>query len=145
MTDKNKKLSEIFSTQTTFENQVSMFEKTMNSIYHQSFSKIREKKRKFKEDDVGFLIEKIKKLKSNPSSEENTKALENVEDLIIEKTEQTYAERVVEALGNMTGEDGKVSNMGAWRQLNKIDPYRKKKQVLPMSFKDKYGNLITNY
>ena len=145
MTDKNKKLSEIFSTQTTFENQVSMFEKTMNSIYHQSFSKIREKKRKFKEDDVGFLIEKIKKLKSNPSSEENTKALENVEDLIIEKTEQTYAERVFEALGNITGEDGKVSNMGAWRQLNKIDPYRKKKQVLPMSFKDKYGNLITNY
>ena len=46
MTDKNKKLSEIFSTQTTFENQVSMFEKTMNSIYHQSFSKIREKKTK---------------------------------------------------------------------------------------------------
>ena len=40
MTDKNKKLSSIFSTQSTFEKQVLVFEKTMNSIYHQAFPKI---------------------------------------------------------------------------------------------------------
>ena len=44
MTDKNTKPSNIFSTNNAFTDQVSMFEKTMNSIYHQAFPKIREKK-----------------------------------------------------------------------------------------------------
>ena len=61
------------------------------------------------------------------------------------KTELTYAERVREAIGDMTGEDGKVNNMGAWRQLNKIDPNRKKQAIVPLALKDQYGNLITNH
>ena len=145
MTDKNTKLSKIFSTKTTFSDQVSMFERTMNGIYHQTFPKIREKKRKFKEDDIGHLIEKRKKLKINPSSDENDKAIEGIEDKILEKTEDIYAKRVFEALGGMTGEDGKMCNMGAWSQLNKINPNRKKHQLLPTAFKDKHGNLITNH
>ena len=144
MTNINPKLSKVFSTQTAFTEQVSIFEKTMNSIYHQAFPKIRDKKRKFKEDDVGLLIEKRKKLKSNPSSEENFKAIDEIEEQILEKTEDTYAQRVFETIGDITGEDGKVNNLGVWRQLNKIDPNRKKQQVVPLAFKDKYGNLITN-
>ena len=145
MTEKNTKLSDIFSTHSTFENQTSNFEKEMNSIFHQSFPKIREKKRKFKEDDVGFLIEKRNKLKLNPISDANTKAVEELEDMIVEKTEDNYAKRVFEAIGNLTGEDGKINNIGAWRQLNKADPYRKKLQLMPTAFKDKFGNLITNH
>ena len=145
MTDKNRKLSDIFATDSAFENQVTSFEKTMNSIYHQAFPKIREKKRKFKKDDVGFLIEKRKKLKLNDSSEENDKAIEEVEDDIIAKTEHIYAERVFETIGNMTGEDGKINNLGAWRELNKIDPNRKNNPPRPMAFKDKKGNLLTNH
>ena len=98
----------------------------MNSIYHQAFPKIRDKKQKFKEDDVGLLIEKRKKLKSNPSSEENFKAIDEIEEQILEKTEDSYAQRVFETIGDITGEDGKVNNLGVWRQLNKIDPNRKK-------------------
>ena len=45
-TDKNTKLANIFSTKKTFIDQVAMFEKTMNSIYYQTFLKIREKKTK---------------------------------------------------------------------------------------------------
>ena len=85
------------------------------------------------------------KKKLIPISEENIKAIDKIEEQILEKTEETYAERVFEAIGNMTGEDGKVTNLGAWRQLNKINPTQKKKQVLPMSFQDNQGNLITNY
>ena len=40
-----------------------------------------------------------------------------------------YAKRVIEAIGNMTGEDGTVNNMAAWRHLNKVDPNRKKQPI----------------
>ena len=135
----------VLSTRATFTDQVSSFEKTMNQIYHQAFPKICEKKRKFKEDNVGYLVEKRKILKKNPSSEKNDMEIDIVENKILEKTEDTYAERAFEAIGNMTGEAGKKSNMGAWRELTKIDPNRKKKQLLPTAFKDKYGNMITNH
>ena len=83
LTDKNTKLSTIFSTKRTFTDQVSMFEKTMNGIYQQAFPKIREKKRKSKEDDIGHLIEKRKKLKTNPISAENETEIDNIEDKIL--------------------------------------------------------------
>jgi hypothetical protein len=56
MTDNNKKLAETFATNNTFKSQIIRFEKNINSIFHQTFPKIREKKRKFKEDEVGYLI-----------------------------------------------------------------------------------------
>ena len=31
-----------------------------------------------------------------------------------------YASRVFEAIGNITGEDGKFNNLGAWKEFNKI-------------------------
>ena len=71
MTDNNSRLSKIFSTEDAFDQQVVNFEKAMNSIYQQSIPKIRERKRKFKEDDIGFLIEQRIKLKLNPSSDSN--------------------------------------------------------------------------
>ena len=145
MTEKNSKLSEIFSTQRAFEDQVASFEKNMNSIFHQVFPKIREKKRKFKEDEVGFLIAKRKKLTLNASSVENDQAVEEVEQMIITRTEHVYAERVFEAIGSITGEDGKFNNLGAWKELNKINPNRKKQQTMPCAFKDKFGNLLTNH
>ena len=56
MIENNTSLPQIFTTQNAFEQKVSCFEKTMNSIFHQTFPKICDRKRKFKEDDIGFLI-----------------------------------------------------------------------------------------
>ena len=71
--------------------------------------------------------------------------MNSIEEKILEKKEDIYAEKVFEAIGNMTGEDGKICNLGAWRQLIKIDPNRKKQQLVPTAFKDKHGNLISNH
>ena len=101
MTEKNNKLLNIFSTHGAFEDQVSHFEKSMNSIYHQVFPKIRDKKRKFKEDEVGFLIENRKRLKLSANCDRNKQAIEELEEKIIERTEHAYAERVYEAIGSM--------------------------------------------
>ena len=102
------------------------------------------KKRKFKEDEIGYLIEKRKQLKTNPRTDNNKQAIYEIEENIIQKTEDNYAERVLEALGTITGEDGKICHMGAWRQLSKINPNKKKQILFPTAFKDKFGNLITN-
>ena len=56
----------VLSTRATFTDQVSSFEKTMNQIYHQAFPKICEKKRKFKEDNVGYLVEKKENIEEKP-------------------------------------------------------------------------------
>jgi hypothetical protein len=144
MTDNNKKLAETFATNISFKSQIARFEKNINSIFHQTFPKIREKKRKFKEDEVGYLIEQRKKLKLNQSSPENDKMVENIEDMIIDKTEQKYAKEIFEAIGHITGEDGELNNNGVWKQIQIINPNKKKRQQIPTAMKDKKGNLITN-
>ena len=50
VTQNNKQLSEVFSTMDTFQKQVKMWEKRMNSCMYMSFPKIRQRKRKFKEN-----------------------------------------------------------------------------------------------
>ena len=45
----------------------------------------------------------------------------------------------------MTGEDGKFSNLRAWKELAKINPNSKKQEPKPLAFKDKKGNLLTNH
>ena len=84
-------------------------------------------------------------MKLKEDSEENDKAIEEVEEKIIAKTEHIYADRVFKALGSITGEDGKINNLGAWRELNKIDPNRKKQHPRPVAFKDFRGNFLTNH
>ena len=145
MTDKNSQLAKIFTTGNTFKQQVAQWEKRIKSIFHQTFPKIRQKKRKFKEDEVGFLLEKRKKLKFNSKTSNNEKEIESIEDKIIEKTEETYAKRVKDALGDITGEDGGVNHYGVWKQIQQINPNKKKQPQIPIAFKDNKGNLITNH
>jgi hypothetical protein len=43
--------------------------------------------------------------------------VENIEDMIIDKTEQKYAKEIFEAIGHITGEDGELNNNGVWKQI----------------------------
>ena len=144
MTDQNSKLTEIFSSNKTFEKQIIQWEKNVKSVFHQTFSKVRQKKRKFREDEVGFIIEQINKIKMKPTNPENEKDIEILENKIIEKTEESFAKRIKEALGNFTGEDGGINHYGMWKEMEKVNPNRKKQPQIPTALKDKKGNLITN-
>ena len=68
MTNNTTKLSKIFLTNTTFERQVLLWEEQVQSFFHESFPKIRHRKRKFREDEVGYLLEKRKRLKLGPKT-----------------------------------------------------------------------------
>ena len=80
----------------------------------------------------------------NPTSTDNENKIEEIENNIISKTEKNYAQKVFEAIGDITGENGKIKNTGVWKQLNKINPNMKKQQPIPVAFKDKMGNLVTS-
>ena len=68
MTSNCNKLAKIFSRDDTFQTKASLWDKLVNKHIQQSFPIIRHKKRKFKKDEVGFLIEKRRKLIQNPES-----------------------------------------------------------------------------
>ena len=143
MTSQAPKLRQSFTTTKTFEHEVALWQKEVKSCIYRSFPKIRQKKRKFKEDEIGYLIEKRKQIKLDPETAETQKKLDEIEDKIVEKTESKYAEKVKEAIGDITGEDGKYNEHGVWKTIRKIFPKNIKQK--PMALKDKTGNLITGY
>ena len=79
MTNSSTKLGEAFSTGETFKTQVLKWEKQLNSIIYQSFPKIRHRKRKFREDEVGFLLESRKRLKQSTPSAQTDKEIDELE------------------------------------------------------------------
>ena len=112
-----------------------MWENQVQSFFHQSFPKIRHRKRKFREDEVGYLLEKRKRLKLGPKTDDNDKKMDALENRIIEKIEGKYAKLVKETIGGYTGEDGKVSANGLWKQTRKC--YPKNQDPVPMALEDR--------
>ena len=143
MTSNCNKLTKIFSTDDTFQNKASRWDKLVNKHIYQSFPIIRHKKRKFKKDEVGFLIEKRRKLNQNPESPENEEEIERLECEIVSKTEGKYAEKVKETIGHITGEDGRMNGNGVWQATKRIFP--KTHKQMPTALKDENGNLITGH
>ena len=143
MTSKTSSLSKCLATNETYEIQVKKWEKKVQGIFHQSFVKIRERKRKFREDEIGFLIEKRKKVKTENTTPETTKEIEELEIKIAKKSEEHYVNKIKEALGDITGENGKINDNGVWKSMRKIFP--KHEPPKPMALKDKAGKLITNH
>ena len=111
----------------------------------QSFYKIRSKKRKFCESEVGELLERRKiiklQLKAKPCEQ---KAFEKakIEAKIAEATEQQFIKKVRETLGHITGDNGEINTNGIWSTNNQLIP--KDKTNNPTALKDKKANLITN-
>ena len=110
-----------------FQRTIKLWQKTVNSFIHQSFTKVRSTKRKFKENEVGHLIEQRKKLKmemKNNPTEDNEKALQEIEANIATKTDDKLITNIKEAFGLMTGDDGAINVTGMWS-------LKKKKKAFP--------------
>ena len=86
-TDNSSKLQEALATDGTFQTQVTRWGKQLKSYIYQCFPKIRHRKRKFEEDEVGFLLEEMKKLKRSPDTAETEKEIDELELKIASKTE----------------------------------------------------------
>ena len=139
MTQNLGALSKCFKSESqTFQTKVRKWDKCLKSYFHQTFQKVRPKKRKFSEDGVGEMIERRKKMKNDNANIEEIEALELE---IASNIENKHFEKVNEHLGHISGENGKVNTHGVWKTKNKIFP--KQKPTIPLAIKDKSGNLIT--
>ena len=112
MTKNKSELSEIFSTPVTFQSQVKVWERKFKSCVFKSFPKICHRRRKFRVDEVGHLIEKQKKLRLDPATAQNEKEIDKIEEQIVQKTEMKYSQLVKETIGEITGENGKINSNG---------------------------------
>ena len=90
-----------------------------------------------------FWVTFRKKLKLKPETPENETEIEKIEEQIVSKTEAKYSKKVKEAIGHITGEDGKINGNGVWKATQKIFP--KNVKPIPLALKDKNGNLITGH
>ena len=108
-----------------------------------SFPTIRHRKRKYKENEVGTLLETRKKLKLMASTAKRDDEIEDIETKIAAKTEEKYSNLIRETLEDINGEDGRINGNGVWKATRRIFP--KHKENTPVAFNDKHGNLITGY
>ena len=145
LTTQTEQLSKCFENSKTFSEQTTDFENKLKNNISQSFYKIRSRKRKFDETNVGKMLERRKKLKievaENPT-DEATKQLKDIETKIAKETEHQFSKKVKENLGHLTGDDGGISTNGLWNAKNRIMP--KNKSCIPTAFKDKKGNFISS-
>ena len=115
----------------------------MKKSFLQAFPKGRHRKRKFRVDEIGFLIDKRKKLKLNPETEEKSREIAQTEEEIVPKTQHKHERVVRETIGEITGEDGKINANGLWNETRMIFP--KFKDQVPIALEEKRGHLITNH
>ena len=92
-----------------------------------SFPKIRHRKRKYKENNIGNLLETRKKLKLMVPTSNTDKDIEEVEAKIVAKTEEKYSKLIFETLEDINGEDGRINGNGVWKATRRIFPKHKDK------------------
>ena len=129
-----------FESNEGFQTQINKWEHTIKNHIVEAFPKIRSRKRKFAETDIGVLLEKRKQLKLE--SVQNPEAIDNIENKISNKTSENYFNKIKETMGHLGGDDGAISHHGVWKAQKNLFP--KDKQCNPMALKDSSGQIITN-
>ena len=145
ITTNTRKLSMCFQNKRSFSDQVNQWQRNLKGCIIQAFPKIRSKKRKFVDSEVGKLLEERKRIKLDLAasySEEKEQLKNYIEHKISEATELDFMKRVKETLGHIQGDDGGINNNGVWKAKNNLIP--KDKHHNPVALYDKKGNLVTN-
>ena len=141
MTD--KKLDECFSSDLKFPDQCKGFFKTMDSILHKCFKKVRIGIPAIHDKEVSQLMSVQTKLRKEYSKNPDDEVLEKVnkiEEIISEKVSQRSSECVSEFVKNLSV-DGKFSQVGMCKLKSKLFP---KERDPPMGKYDEQGKLMTN-
>ena len=81
ITNNSSRLRNSFKSGNSFINQASMFQKTLQGVFHQSFKKIRGTQRKVKLSDIDLLFNERKKIKLElkDKTSTNINSLENID------------------------------------------------------------------
>ena len=149
ITTNSNKLSEVFENELPLQEQAKKWEKTLNSFFHKSFTKIRITDRP-KEDRISLLIEKrnslkkeVNKLNKEGKDDEN---IENehreTEKIIADESAESNRKLVMENFEALSSTDGTVNTNGMWKLKKKVFP--KHVNPLPVCKKKFQGQIISN-
>ena len=138
ITTNTNKLSSCFQSDECFQKQVKIWEHELKNHIVQAFPKIRSRKRKFSESEVGKLLEARKKLKMQEHTENNAAKICDIEEEIASKINSTYRAQIEETMGHITGEDGAANHNGIWKAKNAV--IANEKSNIPVALKNKAGN-----
>ena len=143
ITSNTDELSACFKSNEPFQKQVKKWEHMLRSHVVKSFPKIRSRKRKFCETEIGRLLDARKKLKQNEHLENDFDVkMSGIDTEIAYKIGDKYRTQIYETMGHIKGDDGAISQNGIWKAKNIIIP--NDKSSIPVALKDKQNNIISN-
>ena len=140
----SKTLQNCFKTDRNPEDQASTFNKEINSIFHQSFQKIRGKKRKRENQEIDQLLNKRKLIKfeaTNPLNKTAQNQLEEVDKTIAKLISDQNRNKINKIFQNIANSDDSCNTLGMWKQVKKIFP--KTLKYVPSGIKNHLGKIVT--
>ena len=105
--------------------QATIFEKSLNNVFFQSFQNINCKKRKVENPEIDGLIQKRKKLKEEVKNPLNRRAqadLEIVEKTIANLVSDKNRDKVEKIFRNVSNSDNSCNTIGLWEEVKKLFP-----------------------
>ena len=141
ITSNTTAISSCLESKEPFQKQIKKWEHTLKSHVIAAFPKIRSRKRKFTESDIGKLLETRKQMKLDTSNDRSDE-IAQVEAEIGNRISISYIKKIQETMGHLVGDDGGVSHHGVWKARNSL--ISNDKQHNPVALKDKAGNTISN-
>ena len=139
-------LKNTFKTDEKLEVQALSFEKTLNNIFHQSFQKVRGRKRKFNNTEIDCLLKERKRIKITLKDSQNRAAqnrLEEVDKLIAILTSEKNSEKIYQMFQNISSSIDSLNTLGMWKQVRKLFP--KVLKSVPTGIRNHKGKIVTKY
>ena len=146
-TNQSEKLVNCFSSNQSLPQQCNTWFKELNSVFHQSFKKIRING-KIKETEFSILMKKKKDLKQKSKvsdhdlNQEISKDILEVETQLAALVADKSRQKVIKIFGTLTN-DGSLNMIGMWDLQRKIFP--KNPPNLPTAKIDVEGKIVTSH
>ena len=143
ITNSSSKLRNSFKSRNSFIDQASLFQKTLQGVFHQSFKKIRGTKRKARLTEIDLLFCERKKIKLNlkNNTSKNINSLANIEDKIAQIISRKNRVKIMNTLQDLANTDSSCNTLGMWSQVRKIFP--KVLASAPSGLRDHNGKIRT--
>ena len=144
MSSNSEALTNCFKTDQHLEVQATTFQKTLNNIFHQSFQKIRGRKRKFNNTEIDYLLKERKRIK-NTLKHSHSKAaqnrLEEIDKLIAVLTSKKNSEKINQMFQKFSSSIDSLNTLGMWKQVKKLFP--KVLKSFPTGIRNHRGKIVT--
>ena len=149
LTSQTQKISDCFKQEIKFEEQANKWKKTLDSVCHQAFKKVRITPYKPQVTKISKLMEerksmklKIKMTDDKQKCEEYLNQIEIIDGKISQECSEENFQKFKENFQCLSGPEEKLNTNGMWNLMKRVFP--KNSQPLPVAKKNLKGQIISN-